>query len=245
MSSVPASAHRVAPWHPGRAARAAGLAALVCLPLGAVGFDLPQGEPDLLTGKDINGVCAGCHGDVGQGGKEGQYPRIAGLPVTYIYRQVKLFQQNVRPNLPMLEHVHERQLSDLEIRDIAAYLAAISLPTRLEPMAETDPRFDAYERMIALQRMVQIPVHPGDAGAGRKLYNKECRSCHGSDGWGEAEKQIPQLAGQYSPYLLRQIEKFRDGVRIHDPEEPEDDILKEFTPEELGDILAYLSLVDD
>jgi cytochrome c553 len=245
MSNVPASTHRVAPWHPGPAAHAAGLAALVCLPLGAAGFDLPQGEPDLLTGKDINGVCAGCHGDVGQGGKEGQYPRIAGLPIAYIYRQVKLFQQNIRPNMPMLEHVQERQLSDLEIRDIASYLAAITLPTRLEPMAETDPRFDAYERMMALQRMVQIPVHPGDARAGRKLYNKECRSCHGAEGWGEAEKQVPQLAGQYSPYLLRQIDKFRDGVRIHDPEEPEDDILKDFTPEELGDILAYLSVVDD
>jgi len=162
-----------------------------------------------------------------------------------VYRQVKLFQQNTRPNLPMLEHVHERQLSDLEIRDIAAFLAAISLPTRLEPMAETDPRFDAYERMMALQRMVQIPVYPGDPDAGRRRYNKECRSCHGTEGWGEAEKLIPQLAGQYSPYLLRQIEKFREGVRIHDPEEPEDDILKDFTQEELGDILAYLSVVDD
>ena len=245
MSSVPVSAPRIVPWHPGLAARAVGLAALLCLPPAAAGFVLPPGEPDLLTGKDINGVCAGCHGDVGQGGKEGQYPRIAGLPVTYIYRQVKLFQQNARPNLPMLEHVQERQLSDLEIRDIAAFLAAISLPTRLEPMAETDPRFDAYERMMALQRMVQIPVYPGDPDAGRKRYNKECRSCHGTEGWGEAEKQIPQLAGQYSPYLLRQIDKFRDGVRIHDPDEPEDDILKDFTPEELGDILAYLSVVDD
>jgi cytochrome c553 len=115
------------PWHLGPAARAVGLAALLCLPPAAAGFDLPPGEPDPLTGKDINGVCAGCHGDVGQGGKEGQYPRIAGLPVTYIYRQVKLFQQNTRPNLPMLEHVQEPQLSDLEIRDIAAFLAAVSL----------------------------------------------------------------------------------------------------------------------
>ncbi len=245
MFSDPASVCWHIPRRPWPAARAAWLAALVCLPLGAAGFDLPPGEPDLLTGKDINGVCAGCHGDVGQGGKEGQYPRIAGLPIAYIYQQVKLFQQNTRPNLPMLEHVHERQLSDLEIRDIAAYLTAISLPTRLEPMAETDPRFDAYERMMALQRMVQIPVHPGDTEAGRKRYNKECRSCHGAEGWGDAEKQIPQLAGQYSPYLLRQIDKFRTGIRIHDPEEPEDDVLKDFTPEELGDILAYLAAVDD
>ena len=88
------------------------VAALLTLsaPASAQEFALPSTEPDLLTGKDINGVCAGCHGDDGQGGKEGEYPRIAGLPMTYIYRQVKMFQQNTRPNMPMLEHVQERQL---------------------------------------------------------------------------------------------------------------------------------------
>jgi cytochrome c553 len=208
-------------------------------------FDPPSGEPDLLNGKDINGVCAGCHGDEGQGGKDGEYPRIAGLPLAYIYKQVKLFQQNVRPNLPMLEHVHERQLSDQEILDIAAYLSAIRLPTRLEAMDEKDPRFDAYERMMALQRVVQIPAYAGDLDAGRRAYAKECRSCHGSEGWGNSDKQIPQLAGQYTPYLWRQLDKFRTGIRIHDPEAPEDDILIDFTPTELRDILAYLAAVDD
>jgi hypothetical protein len=45
--------------------------------------------------------------------------------------------------------------------------------------------------------------------------------------------------------LWRQIDKYRRGLRIHDPEAPEDDILADFTQEELGDILAYLSVVDD
>ena len=218
---------------------------LLALPIVAADFAPPDAEPDLLAGKDINDVCAGCHGDNGQGGKDGQYPRIAGLPLAYIYRQIKLFQQNVRPNMPMLEHVAERQLSDQEILDVSAYLAGIRLATRLTPMDETDPGFNAYERMMELKRIVQIPVSEGDVPAGRKLYAKECRSCHGRDGWGEPDKGIPQLAGQYTQYLWRQIGKFRDGDRIHDPDAPEDDILPDFTHEELRDILAYLSVVDD
>lgn len=220
-------------------------AALFTLPVCAQEFALPSTEPDLFTGKDINGVCAGCHGDDGQGGKEGEYPRIAGLPMTYIYRQVKMFQQNTRPNMPMLEHVQERQLSDQEILDISAYLTGIQLQTRLVPMDETDPNFNAYERMMALKRIVQIPAYEGDVAAGSNLYAKECRSCHGADGWGKPDKGIPQLAGQYTQYLWRQIDKYRDGVRIHDPDAPEDDILPDFTQEELRDILAYLSRVDD
>lgn len=232
---------------PPRGLGAAGciLAAILWLPAGATDFPLPATEPDLLTGKDINGVCAGCHGDEGQGGKDGEYPRIAGLPIAYIFKQVKLFQQNVRPNLAMLEHVHERQLSDQEILDIAGYLAGIKLATRLTPMDEKDPRFNAYERMMELKRIVQIRTYEGDVAAGRKAYARECRSCHGADGWGNPDKAVPQLAGQYTRYLARQIDKYRNGVRIHDPEAPDDDILADFTQDELRDILAYLSVVDD
>jgi len=227
-------------------ALAAGLALALAASAGrAVDTEPPSGEPDLRNGRDINGVCAGCHGDDGQGGKEGEYPRVGGLPAGYIYRQVKLFQQNVRSNLAMLEHVHERQMSDEEIRDISAFLAAIELPNRLDPMDEGDRRFDAYERMLATQRVVQIPAYPGDTEAGRKRYNKECRSCHGAEGRGDNEAEVPQLAGQYTAYLLRQIDKFRAGQRIHDPDDPEDDTLADFTRDELGDIFAYLSVVDD
>ena len=208
-------------------------------------FPLPSGEPDLRNGQDINGVCAGCHLDFGQGGKAGEYPRIAGLPIGYIYSQVKLFQKNTRPNLPMLEHVHERQLSDQEILDISAYLARIRLPTRQEPMEESDPKFNAYERLMESKRVVQIPVYEGNAENGRKLHDKDCKSCHGKDGWGNAEKNVPQLAGQYTEYLLRQIDKFNRKIRVHDWDDPEDAMFEDYSPEQLRDIMAYLSIVDD
>jgi cytochrome c553 len=53
------------------------------------------------------------------------------------------------------------------------------------------------------------------------------------------------LAGQYTNYLWRQVEKYRKGIRIHDEDEPDDELLLEFSDNELGDIFAYLSIVDD
>jgi cytochrome c553 len=228
-----------------RVPRALWLAIAAPCVAGALQFTPPATEPDLATGKDINGVCAGCHGDYGQGGKNGEYPRIAGLPLGYLYHQVKLFQKNARPNLPMLEHVQERQLSDQEILDISAFLAQIRLPSRQEPMSENDPRFNAYERLMEAKRVVQIPRYEGNVDEGRRVYNKDCRSCHGTDGWGNTEKNVPQLAGQYTEYLWRQIDKFIVKVRIHDPDDPDDEMLKDYSREELRDVLAFLSAVDD
>jgi hypothetical protein len=54
------------------------------------------------------------------------------------------------------------------------------------------------------------------------------------------------LAGQYTSYLWRQVDKYVNKIRIHDPSEPDaDELLAAFTQEELRDIFAYLSIVDD
>jgi cytochrome c553 len=229
-------------------ARAGVLAALLLAsPLAgrAAQFPMPATEPDLMTGKDINGVCSGCHGEFGQGGKNGEYPRIAGMPRAYLFRQVKLFQKNARPNLPMLEHVHERQLSDQEILDISAFLEKIELPTRLPPVDETAPGFNAYQRLLDSKKVVQIPIYEGNTPNGERIYNKECRSCHGKRGWGDKDKVVPQLAGQYTQYLLRQVPKLIAKTRIHDEDSPDEELLAELSPEEIRDVLAYLSIVDD
>ena len=47
---------------------------------------------DLEIGEEINETCAGCHGEYAEGGKGGEYPRLAGLPASYIEKQLHLFQ---------------------------------------------------------------------------------------------------------------------------------------------------------
>jgi cytochrome c553 len=198
---------------------------------------------DLENGEEINQVCATCHGEFAQGGKQGEYPRLAGLPADYIERQLLLFRSRQRPNLPMVEHTDEMELPNTDIKDIAAFLAHIELPTRLPPI--DDARFDPYERLLLSKRTFNVARAPGDPAAGESIYNKECRSCHGDDGWGRPDKGVPFIAGQYTRYLWRQVDLFLSKKRIHDPDDPDDELLEAFSRQEIEDVFAFLSTVDD
>ncbi|MEA3301942.1 MAG: c-type cytochrome [Pseudomonadota bacterium] len=205
----------------------------------------PELKIDLDNGDDINQVCAGCHGEYGQGGKSGEYPRVAGQPAGYTAKQLYLFQNRSRPNMPMVEHVEEREMPPQDIADISAYLNRISLPTRLLPVDESNPEFDAYQRLLQSERVMQIPRAEGDIDKGKKLYKKECRSCHGKQAEGDENDNSPMLAGQYTNYLWRQVDKYLNKIRIHDEEDPEEELLADFTHEEIRDIFAYVSILDD
>lgn len=202
-------------------------------------------DADLRNGEDINEMCAGCHGEFGEGGKQGEYPRIAGQPYQFLVDQLVLFRERKRPNLAMVEYVDDRQMPDPEIRDVSAYLAQITLRTRLDPVDENAPGFDAFARLQEAKRVLQIGRAEGDVAAGEKLYKKECSSCHGRDGMGDAQGTVPLLAGQYTNYLWRQVDKYLAGQRIHDPSAPDDRLLAEFSKDELRDMFAYLSILDD
>lgn len=215
-------------------------ALLILLPLKSFALN----PPDLEMGEEINEVCAGCHGEYAEGGKDGEYPRLAGLPAQYIERQLHLFRDRERPNMPMVQYVDERQTPDQEILDISTYLSNIKLLTKLPPAKEGE-EFDAYERMLLTKQLLNIARVEGDHAAGKKLYNKECRTCHGRKGEGDLEKGIPMLVGQYTKYLKRQVKMFTDKQRIHDPEAPDEEFLSLFSEEQLHNIFAYLSILDD
>ena len=208
-------------------------------------FPTEAREPDMENGEEINELCAGCHGEYGEGGGQGVYPRLAGQPEGFLAQQLLLFRERKRPNIAMVEYVDDRQMPDEDIQDISAYLAATVLTTRLEPMDENDPNFDALERLEEAKRVMQIPRAEGDIEAGKVLYRRECASCHGRDGYGKAEDSVPMLAGQYTNYLWKQVEKYIDGIRIHDPDAPEDRLLAAFSEKELQNIFAYVSILDD
>ncbi len=209
--------------------------------LAAIPFN--AADPDL--GEEINETCAGCHGEYGQGGKEGEYPRLAGLPATFIAEQLLLFRDRTRKNLAMVEYIDHRQMPDEDIAHIAVYLAGIDLPSRLPPADESAPGFDAYQRLLDSKRVVQIPLAEGDLAQGERLYRRECSSCHGSGGMGKEDQAVPMIAGQHTSYLWRQVDKYLRRERIHDRDDPEDELLAAFSREEIRDILAYVSTLDD
>lgn len=200
-------------------------------------------EVDLEYGEEINETCAACHGEFGEGSLDGEYPRLAGMPAEYIARQLRHFKLRERLNIPMMPYATERELPEEDVQAVSAYLAGIELPTKLPPIDESSG-FDAYQRLQASKRVINIARYPGDVEAGGRLYRKECASCHGHDAYGDAQDAIPQLAGQHSLYLLRQVENIRSGARLHD--EPGDaELFREYSDTEIRDILAYLSTRDD
>jgi cytochrome c553 len=197
---------------------------------------------DLELGEEINETCAGCHGEYGQGSIDGEYPRLAGLTAEYLTRQLRNFKQRKRNNIPMLPYTNDRELPEEDLVSVAAYLASIRLPTKLPPINEAE--FDALKRLQASKKVVNIATYPGDVEAGRKFYKQECASCHGQDGYGDDNKGIPQLAGQYSLYLLKQVENIRTAERFHD-EADDAEIFREYTDAEIAAMLAYLATLDD
>lgn len=196
---------------------------------------LPVSSADLEKGKEINGTCAACHGEFGQGGKKGEYPRLAGQRPGYIMDQLKSFRSRTRINIPMFPYTQERELPDEDIRDVAEYLASIELPTKM-PSFKGDE--DALTRLLMVDKVMIIPRAEGDVDSGGAVYQKNCVTCHAKTGLGRGK--FPMLAGQYTNYLKRQIDAYLKGDRPHD-EEGKGGVLNTLKEKDIQDILAYLT----
>ena len=207
---------------------------LVILACGSVAL-----AADLDKGKEINGTCAACHSDNGQGGKKGEYPRIAGQQVKYIESQLRNFRSRTRVNIPMFPYTQERELSDEDIKDIAAYLNGIVLDTKMPTYTGNE---DALTKLLMADRVMIIPRAEGDLENGEKIYQKQCAACHGKTGKGRG--MFPMLVGQYTNYLQRQVGLFLKGDRPHD-EEGTVGRLNDLKAQDIQDILAYLTSIQD
>lgn len=197
----------------------------------------PAAEED--KGKEINGVCAACHGEFGQGGKRGEYPRIAGQRAAYLKDQLKSFRARKRINLPMYPYTQERELPDEDIEAVSEYLAKIQLPTRPPAFKDSD---DALTRLLAMEKVMIVPRAEGDIENGKAIYQKDCASCHARDGRGRGK--FPMLVGQYTNYLKKQVDSYLKGERPHDEDGPAG-ILNTLKEKDIQDILAYLTSIQD
>ena len=79
-----------------------------------------QAAGNVAAGKVKSSVCAGCHGDKGQG--MGPYPALAGKPEANLVKALKDFKSG-RVNSVM--HGLAASLSDQDIENLAAYYASL------------------------------------------------------------------------------------------------------------------------
>lgn len=154
--------------------------------------DAVQSHPDLNHGAKVFQTCAACHGTSGGGTVDGGIPRIAGQHFSVLVKQLVDYRHNRRwdPRMETLAKGHELHNAQ-DIADVAAYASEI----------ETVP--DA-----------SVGVGSGEfLSQGTELYGRACAACHGAAGDGDAQQQIPRVAGQNFAYLVRQIHDAVEGRR--------------------------------
>lgn len=173
------------------------LALLVCMSVSVSAHAQTMEPADELV-RRIK-ACTSCHGDKGQGSAGGYYPRIAGKPALYLYRQLQNFQNGLRTN-PMMQHMVDG-LSDAYLHEIANHFAALHPPQAIA----VEPQGRASGPLLARGRQL---VRYGDPQ--RNL--PACQACHGQRLTG-VEPGIPALIGLPADYISAQLGAWRSGIR--------------------------------
>ncbi|MCB1758699.1 MAG: c-type cytochrome [Gammaproteobacteria bacterium] len=193
------------------------LALFLCFPL------LTQAA-DLANGERINKNCALCHGIFGQGANGRLSPRLAGMPEYYLHKSIKDYISGKRINPTMMETSGLAQMAQKDIDDVVAYLSSLDIAK--------DQRFNILQRM------------PGNPQEGEDLYDDDCKTCHGKDGFGKKKKESPPLAGQHPEYLFQSVQMFKGKVREH-ADDPDDETFDDYSDTEVLDMIAYATTLDD
>lgn len=128
------------------------------------------------------------------------------------------------------------------MKDVAAYLASISLPTKMPEFKDSDSSLD---RLLMMERVLVVPRVDGDVRKGKATYRKACAKCHGPTAQGRDEKRAPRLVGQYPEYLRRQFDAFKKGERGAEADDPMKGVLEPLTEQELTDVLAWLGSIQE
>ena len=171
---------------------------------------------DATRGAEAFEICQGCHKRGATGTASGAYPRLAGQHATVLIEQMTDIRSGKRLNPKMEPFAGEHVLTTQEIADIAVYLQALPIPPNLGRGSGN-----------ALAR-------------GKELYVRDCATCHGDKGEGNAEKFFPLVAGQHFKYLLREARFIRDGNRGNaNPDMVK--IIKSYRDDDLEAVADYMS----
>ena len=198
----------------------AATAALIAVALGA-----PGASADADRGEKLFKTCSPCHGEDAAGNQELGAPALAGLGQWYLQAQIEKFQTRVRG-------AHPEDEEGMRMRPMSR---ALESPEEVEAVS-------AY-----LAGLPRSPLHSsleGDAARGATLY-KPCAACHGPDAAGIQQLNGPSLTHTNDWYLLRQLQKFKVGLRGANPEDKTGLMMRPMTmtlvdEQAMRDVIAYI-----
>jgi cytochrome c553 len=179
------------------------LLASALLAVSSVVFSQDAAEPkatgDVFTHGDAQAgaakaaSCYACHGPMGNGAINPEWPKLAGQNSSYIYAQLVAFKSQARKQ-PIM-YAQASALSDDDMKNISAFFAAQA------PV----PGVASKDSIGVAQSLYRA----GDAANGIPA----CAACHGPTGAGNAAAQFPRLSGQNAKYVSNQLHNYQNGNR--------------------------------
>jgi cytochrome c553 len=170
-------------------------------------------------------ACTGCHGKDGRAASDGYYPRIAGKPAAYLFRQLRAFRDGQRPYALMGNLL--APLNDAYLREIATHFAALELPYAAQSPARAD---------AATLRQGQTLAQQGDPA--RDI--PACQACHGTALTGVGA-DVPGLLGLPLDYLNAQLGAWRTGARRAEAPDCMAQIARRLSPQDVNALAHWLA----
>ncbi|MGV6858059.1 MAG: c-type cytochrome [bacterium] len=174
---------------------------------------------DPAAGEKLAEACAACHGKDAATKLRPNFPRLAGQPARYIYKQMMDYKDAKRGHGIMQSFAVS--LKPEQIADIAVWYESLGLP----------PAGSAPQSEIAAKL-----VNKGD---GTRLL-PPCAVCHGRNGEG-AVVDVPALAGQSPEYFNVTMQAYKSGERANDLYNRMRLISQSLSDEEINALADYYS----
>jgi len=170
-------------------------------------------------------VCAGCHGEHGEGKHETMAPSIAGLPRWFGTIQLGKFREGVRGK-------HHQDLTGTQMQAIAAALT----PELAGKMAAHIEGMEPFP--------TQAPPD-ADAARGAVLFEEICAQCHRFNGQGEQAFRSAPLTTLSGWYIAESLRKFREGLRGYEHGDLEGPKMREIAgrlgDKEIQDLVGHIA----
>ena len=140
--------------------------------------------------------CRECHLGSGMGIPALGVPSIAGLPRWYVTDQLRAFRRGER---------------GADAEDDSGKL----MRSKAESIGERDLAFVGRYIESLPPNSTRNTLGVASSPLGERTYRADCADCHGGGGEGNRSERAPPLTVQPDWYLLKQLENFRDGKRLH------------------------------
>lgn len=181
-------------------------------------------------------TCSACHGRAGRKAML-DYPNIAGQDERYIVRQIN-------------DIIAGKRLGSLDATGnprSQGMRGALVVPVKNTPTITKD-EIKLMAKWLSKQTPADLkppktPLDPASVAAGKDLYKKKCKSCHGAEGK-KPTKGNPYVVGQKRAYLMTQMLDIQSRARKTPKLAGMYGVVKKMSEEQFGNLADYLSQVD-